>query len=809
MTQGEHVWWPEGRRTLRVLARTELWGRSIIEAVDSTTGVVVRIDDTEVTSLAARRWSAEEVVWRAAACRAIASAAAGSPIAAAAAGVELLPHQASTVARALDEEPVRLAICDEVGLGKTITAAAIYLELKARGRARRVLVVAPKSVQLQWVAEFADRFGEEFVRVGPEGMPVDTGVDPWRAFPQIVCSLDAVKPIRARVGWSVTQVDEYNRRRVDAIVAAGWDLVIFDEAHHVAGSSEEVARHRLARELSASVANVLLLSATPHSGKSDGFRRFIGLLDAEFFAGAPLTRDRVQELVARTEKRAAIDLAGRPLFMPRTTTMEVVRYLDRAVERDLYDAVTEYVREGYGRAVREKRPAIGFLVLLMQRLVSSSTAAILAALEKRAAALDETPEQLELGAMTSDWEELTGEEQFERLVELRGHGWASERVEVQDLLQRARRAASSGLDAKVRHVFELLRSLETSENDPEVKVLAFTEFLPTQNMLMTVLAGAGISAVAINGGMSLAERALAQAAFRTNARVLVSTDAGGEGINLQFAHVVVNWDLPWTPTKIEQRIGRVDRIGQPYPVKAFNLVRENSIDVRVLELLERKLATILAELGADKRGDVLESLSTGSERLYVAAILDPDALERSAEDVTSAARDDVVAQAPTLELIAPHALETAARSNTDVRDTVRRASEARSRVFDAPAENRAALDALRELPEVALGEPVPVLHGAGANGLWGCFEVADAQHRRTCFALFAPDGGGLVRPDIAERCWSILSSTGTGETTGPLDPEQFDRFIQLGSDHGYRAWSGLESGSVPNLVLRLLVRVTQ
>ena len=135
------------------------------------------------------------------------------------------------------------------------------------------------------------------------------------------------------------------------------------------------------------------------------------------------------------------------------------------------------------------------------------------------------------------------------------------------------------------------------------------EFLPTQEMLLNALEGAGISAVAINGGNSLAERALAQDAFRERARVLVSTDAGGEGINLQFAHVVVNWDLPWTPTKIEQRIGRVDRIGQPLPVRAYNLVRENSIDLRVLEVLERKLATILVELGSDKRGDVLESLS--------------------------------------------------------------------------------------------------------------------------------------------------------------------------------------------------------
>jgi superfamily II DNA or RNA helicase len=808
VTTAHDVWWLAGRRPVQVVASAELWGRRVIDAIDLATGTMIRLDEADVAPLAARCWALDEVIWRAAACRAITAAAAGAAVAAASSGVELLPHQASTVARALQLEPVRLALCDEVGLGKTVTAASIYTELKARERASRVLVVAPKSVQLQWVAEFADRFGEELVRVGAEGMPVDAGVDPWRAFAQVVCSLDAVKPIRTRAGWGVEQVDEYNRRRVEAIVAAGWDLVIFDEAHHVAGSSDEVARHRLARELSATVPNVLLLSATPHSGKSDGFRRLLGLLDDDFFSDAPLTRQRVQGLVVRTEKRTATDNSGQPLFMPRTTTMEVVRYGDRTVERELYDAVTEYVREGYGRAVREKRPAVGFLVLLMQRLVSSSTAAILAALEKRGAALDGTPEQLTLGAFAGDWEELTGEEQLERIIELRGHAWATERAQVHGLLQRARRAASSGLDAKVRHLFDLFRQLEASESDPDLKVLVFTEFLPTQEMLLNALAGAGISSVAINGGMSLAERALAQAAFRERARILVSTDAGGEGINLQFAHIVVNWDLPWTPTKIEQRIGRADRIGQLHPVKAYNLVRENSIDLRVLEVLERKLATILAELGSDKRGDVLESLSSRSERLYVDAILEPDGLERSANDATTAARDEVVSQALTLELITPHINERSASSDADIRDTVRRASEARSRMRGTRIDRGGALDALRNLPEIAPGEPVPSLSGVGTSGWWGCFEVADAQHRRTCFAVFAPDGGGQVRPDLAERCWNTLASVGTSETASSPEPARFDAFLALGRDHGYHAWETLKSDGVPTLALRLLVRVT-
>lgn len=802
MSDLSYVWWLGQRRAVRVISRTELWGRDVVDVVDPATSSVTRLSADEVGPLSDRRWDPDEVVWRAAACRTVAAAASGAPVAS---EVELLPHQATILARALALDPVRLGLCDEVGLGKTITAAAIFTELKARKRARRVLIVAPKSVQLQWVAEFGDRFGEEFVRVGPEGMPVDAGVDPWRAFPQIICSLDAVKPIRARAGWTAEQVSEYNRRRIVAIVAAGWDLVIFDEAHHVAGSSDEVARHRLARELTASVPNVLLLSATPHSGKSDGFRRFVGLLDEDFFAGAPLTRGRVNELVVRTEKRTALDNARRPLFMPRTTSIEVVRYGDRVVERELYDAVTEYVREGYGRAVREKRPAVGFLVLLMQRLVSSSTAALLAALEKRAAVLDVLPEQLELGMPTTEWEELTGEEQLERLLELRGHGWASERVEVHTLLQMARRAASDGLDAKVVHLLDLLRRLETAESDPDVKVIIFTEFLPTQQMLLDALASAGITAIPINGSLSLAERAVAQRGFREHARILVSTDAGGEGINLQFAHVVINWDLPWTPTKIEQRIGRVDRIGQTAPVQAFNLVRENSVDLRVLEVLERKLATILAELGADKRDDVLESLSGRSEQLYVDAIMEPDSLDRSVEELSAATRDEVLTQATTLDLISPQEIEAAVSTYTDVRDTLNRAADARRRFAQAPGGR--AIDALQGLPEVVPGEPVPVLRGIGVVGWWGCFEVADPEARRVCFALFSPDGGGLVRPDLAERCWTTLTVAADTETGPAPDDIRFEELIQLGRDHGYRAWGELASTGVPSLVPRLVVRV--
>lgn len=164
---------------------------------------------------------------------------------------------------------------------------------------------------------------------------------------------------------------------------------------------------------------------------------------------------------------------------------------------------------------------------------------------------------------------MTGEEQYQALAQARGPAWDTERAELSGLLRPARDAAAAGADAKVRAFFDLLGELRRSEQNPDVKVLVFTEFIPTQEMLLDLLEAAGVTAVAINGSMSLSERELAQEAFRERVQVLVSTDAGGEGINLQFAHVVVNWDLPWSPSRLEQRIGRVDRIGQTNTVRSW------------------------------------------------------------------------------------------------------------------------------------------------------------------------------------------------------------------------------------------------
>ena len=248
-TEGSWAWWPGSHQPVRVLSQEDLWGRTIADVLVPSDDRAIRVDADDLRPLAQRSWTTAELRWRAAALRALALTLQGEPLAVRGGGVRLLPHQLATLTRAIQMKPVRLGVCDEVGLGKTITAGAIASELRARGRASRVLVVAPKGVQLQWVAEMSEHFGEDYVRVGPEGVPVDGGVNVWRAFNRVVTSIDAVKPLRARAGWSPEQVRQYNEERFIGLVQAGWDLVIIDEAQHVAGSDESVARHRLAREL--------------------------------------------------------------------------------------------------------------------------------------------------------------------------------------------------------------------------------------------------------------------------------------------------------------------------------------------------------------------------------------------------------------------------------------------------------------------------------------------------------------------------------------------------------------------------------
>ena len=562
-----------------------------------------------------------------------------------------LPHQFLALARALSSDRMRFLLADEVGLGKTIEAGLILRELKLRGLVKRTLVVAPKGLVVQWLSEMRTHFGEEFKLVLASDFSAygrfAPGENLWRAFDQVVCPMDSVKPVDARRGWSRDEVAAHNRERFEDLVAAGWDLVIVDEAHRLGGSTEQVARFKLGQGLAGAAPYLLFLTATPHQGKTDSFWRLLTLLDEHAFPEQTnISRERVNEYVIRTEKRRAIDADGKPLFKPRQTRLEAIAWESRHdLQRRLYEAVTEYVRQGYNRAIRERKSYLGFLLILMQRLVTSSTRAIRTTLERRLEALETQPEQLVLFPAVSEeeWQELDGQEQIDSLLSARLTPLESERAEVEILLEDARRAEAAGPDAKAEGLLEWLYRLQREEGDPELKVLIFTEFIPTQAMLRDFLTGGGFSVVCLNGSMDMDERQKVQTEFAEGIRILISTDAGGEGLNLQFSHVVINYDIPWNPMRLEQRIGRVDRIGQRYPVRAVNFILHDTVEYRVREVLEEKLAVILAEFGVDKTGDVLDSAEAGAifDRLYTQAIVEPKLIDDRVAELAERLRAEV------------------------------------------------------------------------------------------------------------------------------------------------------------------------
>jgi superfamily II DNA or RNA helicase len=646
----------------QVIETQTLWGEEVcrvwVPANDSVAYVPVsRLKPPED----ANTGSSEHIAYVAAAARVAEALTEDILLAPIESSVIPLPHQLRALSRAISGDRVRYLLADEVGLGKTIEAGLILRELKLRGLVRRTLVVAPKGLVTQWVSEMRFHFGETFHIILPEDIRTlkrittthesmgDQLVNTWQLFSQVVVPMDSIKPLDKRRGWTDEQVSEYNRERFEDLIAAGWDLIIVDEAHRLGGSTEHVARFKLGQGLADAASFLLLLSATPHQGKTDAFYRIISLIDSQEFPDiGSVTREKVQRFVIRTEKRFAIDADGNPLFKPRRTQLVSIAWERRHNHQELlYNAVTEYVRKGYNKAMQEKRHYIGFLLLLMQRLVVSSTRAIRTTLERRLQALEVPQEQLTLFPTHFDdeWNELDGQEQVDILICTRLNALKNERAEVKLLLEVATRCEQAGPDAKAEALLEWIYRLQAEEGDHELKVLIFTEFVPTQEMLCQFLEERGFAVVCLNGTMSMDERKRTQELFAEKARILISTDAGGEGLNLQFCHVVINYDIPWNPMRLEQRIGRVDRIGQTHIVRALNFVLKDTVEHRVRQVLEQKLVIIYEEFGIDKTGDVLDSAQAGRmfDEVYLNAILDPKTIDTAVQNVADTLREQMSA----------------------------------------------------------------------------------------------------------------------------------------------------------------------
>lgn len=609
---GDFVFDTIEKANVQVLEKIEAWGYISYKVFNPATGRVYKANEEQLSSSGSTMQYDDNYLRYVTLLSKIKNETAGGFLSSLASGIIPLPHQLHVLNRAMETNNIRYILADEVGLGKTIEAGMIIRELKSRGLVSRILVVCPTGLVTQWASEMQEKFHEKFQVILPSDYDtirrLTDNDDVYGQFDQVISPMDSIKPIEKHAGWSEEKVEKYNEERIYSIINSGWDLIIIDEAHRVAGSSGEVARYKLGNLLAQASPYLLLLSATPHNGKTEPFLRLIRLLDADAFPNAKsIVREQVAPFLIRTEKREAIDNNGNLLFKNRITHLVTISWDERNnLQRELYEMVSSYVAKTYNKALRnrKKNMCLIFLLIIMQRMVTSSTAAIRQSLERRLNVLLE--QRTCVGNLREeDLDELNIEDGVEDALEAISLDMELEIEELKQIISLAKQAQFQNQDAKVEPLLNEIDAILSE--DRTQKVIIFTEFVATQTYLQELLVNRGYTVTILNGGMSIDERNAAMQEFKTSTSIFISTDAGGEGLNLQFANIIINYDLPWNPMKIEQRCGRVDRIGQQRDVHIYNFIVGETVENRVREVLEEKLSVILKEMGVDKYSDVLDS----------------------------------------------------------------------------------------------------------------------------------------------------------------------------------------------------------
>lgn len=616
--------------------------------------------------------------------------------------VEPLPHQITGVyEEMLPRQPLSFLLADDPGAGKTIMTGLLIRELIVRGDLRRCLIVVPGSLVDQWQLELAEKFHLDFALLTRDRIEGSPSGNPFNDADLLIARLDKLSR------------DEDLQLLLEN--AQDWDLVVFDEAHKLsaqllADEVKKTKRRLLAERVRPHARHFLLLTATPHNGKEPDFELFMGLLDPDRFAGhrrkandpAP-PKVHSADLMRRLMKEQLVKFDGTPLFPPRFAY--VVPYELSDPEAALYEQVTSYVREEMNRAERlkaegEKRRGliVGFALTVLQRRLASSPAAIHMSLKRRLARLERTLAETELlhqgaearlyqpaldAVSALDIEEIEDEEATaeeaeeaeETAVDLAtaASTIAELRIEIvrlRELELLAHKVRRLGTDTKWTELSTLLQDAPEMKDagGGRRKLIIFTEHRDTLNYLVdriSTFLGRPEAVVAIHGGLPRERRRAAEAAFKSdpNVIVLVATDAAGEGINLQRSHLMVNYDLPWNPNRLEQRFGRIHRIGQTEACHMWNLVahrtREGDVYARLLE----KIAVEAEALGGTVF-DVLGELTFEGKplrQLLIEAVLlgdSPEIRKRLTQVV-----DDAVDPDRLRELLAVRAL------GADVLDT--------------------------------------------------------------------------------------------------------------------------------------------
>jgi superfamily II DNA or RNA helicase len=538
--------------------------------------------------------------------------------------VDPLPHQLEAVYDYLLKlARVRFLLADDAGAGKTIMAGLLIRELKLRGMCERILIVAPANLAFQWQRELKEKFDEKFLVLKGDDIRDQFGVNQWLEQKQLVTSLDLAK--RTEILPGLRQVR--------------WDLVIVDEAHRMSWSppARKTARYALGEMLRDSSDHMLLLTATPHKGDPANFSLFLQLLDADAYADVKsiheaMNRRRAPFYLRRTKEAMVYFPERQPdntWVAKKIFTRRIPHTIDFQIdgpELELYKSVTRFVKRQSSRAAAAgddpRARAVGFLMALYQRRLASSTRAVRCSLENRARRLDQGLKKAQEVARTAppdlpDPEELEemdeGDRQrLEEMLEAVSLARNAEEVraeiaELKQLAEQAKGVEDAGAEAKLSRLQHLLEEQGFFDH-PDKRLLLFTEFKDTLDYLVAKLTEWGFRVGCIHGGMHIGEavdpapgtRLHTEQQFKGGAiQVLVATEAAGEGINLQCCHMLFNYDIPWNPNRLEQRMGRIHRYGQKKDCLIFNFVATNTIEGRVLQRLLDKLQEIRNALDDD------------------------------------------------------------------------------------------------------------------------------------------------------------------------------------------------------------------
>jgi superfamily II DNA or RNA helicase len=518
----------------------------------------------------------------------------------------LLPHQIESTFIVANSLKPRFILADEVGLGKTIEAGLAIKELIFRRGLKKVLVVTPSPLLVQWQQEMKNKFNEDFAIVRRKNF-LTNGPDHWRNFNKIITSIDFIK----------------NPKYSEEILKTKWDIVVFDEAHRLRRDYSKITRSYLfAEKIARKTECLLLLTATPFRGKLEELFYLLHLVDPNILGpyhtfvndyilgGKTDLKEKISKVLLRRRK---VEVGGFTKRFAKTVRIDL-----SPIERQFYDETTEYVRREYNLAMGTKNRAVGFVMIVFQKLLDSSVIALLSALQKRKFMLETKFHFMKENATSVDDWDLDDTEGVEEFLTELDETEMSNFQRIKRELFTLNRLIHLGKQIKEdRKSIKLKETLAKLKKEGHKKFIIFTQFRTTQDHIQSLLESE-FKISSFHGSLSMDDKEKAIQRFKEDHEILICTEAGGEGRNLQFANILFNYDLPWSPLKIEQRIGRIHRFGQKDNVYIFNFASKDTVAERILEVLTNKIKLFEESIGASDEllGTIEEELDFNSSFMH-------------------------------------------------------------------------------------------------------------------------------------------------------------------------------------------------